>query len=164
MFQSSRAPTVAERERMAEGLAAHEGLVRWVVRRQRRGGLSFADAVHEGRLGLWRALLGYDPSRGPCFSSYAEPAIRHAVWAAVAEQGARPEVLGTPAPARTSEWIDPAEALAAAEERAAVRALVGQLPPGPRWVVVAHHGLDGRPPQTFAAIGRALGVSRQRAH
>ena len=36
-----------------ERLAAHEGLVRLVVRRQQRGALSFADALHEGRLGLW---------------------------------------------------------------------------------------------------------------
>lgn len=163
MEQSNRAPTAAERERIAAGLAAHEGLVRWVVRRQRRGGLPFADAVHAGRLGLWRALLGYDPSRGTRFSSYAEPAIRRAVWAAVAEQRpAAPPSVPPPAPA--VEWVEPAEALAAAEERAAVRALVDQLPPGPRWVVVAHHGLDGQPPETFAGIGRALGVSRQRAH
>jgi RNA polymerase sporulation-specific sigma factor len=147
---------------MAERLAAHEGLVRWVVRRQWRGGLSFDDAVQEGRLGLWRALLGYDPGRGTRFSSYAVPAIRRAVWAAVAEQRAAPEPLRTPAPA--SEWVDPVEALAAAEVRVAVWALVAQLPPGPRWVVVAHQGLAGRPPESFAVIGRALGVSRQRAH
>jgi RNA polymerase sigma factor (sigma-70 family) len=164
VFQSTRAPTVAAREQVAEELAAHEGLVRWVVRRQRRGGLRFDDAVHAGRLGLWRALLGYDPGRGTRFRSYAVPAIRRAVWAAVAEQRLVAPPPAVPPPVPAVEWLDPVETLAAAEVQAAVRALVAQLPPAPRWVVVAHHGLDGRPPETFAAIGRALGVSRQRAH
>jgi hypothetical protein len=30
--------------------------------------------------------------------------------------------------------------------------------------MIAHHGLDGTPPQTFAAIGATLGISRQRVH
>ena len=72
----------------AESLARHEGLVRWVVRRQYLGDLAFADALQEGRLGLWRALAGYDPSRGTAFSSYAVPAIARAVWSAVASSHA----------------------------------------------------------------------------
>jgi hypothetical protein len=31
-------------------------------------------------------------------------------------------------------------------------------------VLSLHYGWDGRPPQTFAEIGRALGVTRQRMH
>jgi hypothetical protein len=77
-------------------LAQHEGLVRWVVRRQWLGDLSVQDALHEGRIGLW------------------------ALWS--------------------------------------------QLPARLRQIVVAHHGLDGHPGQSFAAIGAVLGVSRQRVH
>ncbi len=36
-------------------LAQHERLVRWVVRRQWLGELSFQDALQEGRIGLWSA-------------------------------------------------------------------------------------------------------------
>jgi RNA polymerase sigma factor (sigma-70 family) len=146
-----------------EALAAHEGLVRLVVRRQQRGSLSFADALHEGRLGLWRALLGYDRERGTCFSTYAVPAIAHAVWLAVAQAGpgVEPDVAGVPEP---SWWEDPADELHCAAVRAAVRALVAELPPGPQRIVVAHHGLDGCAPASLAALGRQLGVSRQRVH
>ncbi len=58
-----------------ELLARHEGLVRWVVRRQWLGELPFADALHEWRIGLWHALVSYDPARGTAFSSYAVPAL-----------------------------------------------------------------------------------------
>lgn len=146
-----------------EQLAAHEGLVHLVVRRQQRGGLPFADALHEGRLGLWRAVLGYDPERGTRFSSYAVPAIERAVWRAVAEaaSGVGPAVEDAAEP---GWWEDPADELHRAAVRAAVRALVEELPPGPRRIVVAHHGLDGGGPVSLAELGRQLGVSRQRVH
>lgn len=163
MNQSTRGPTVALPTVVAEQLAAHEGLVRWVVRRQQRGGLSFADALHEGRLGLWRALVGYDPERGTRFSSYAVPAIRHAVWRAVTQAEPRPEVVAAPV-AEPVRWDDPADVLHREAVRAAVRALVAELPPGPRRIVVAHHGLGGGAPVSLAALGRQLGVSRQRVH
>jgi RNA polymerase sigma factor (sigma-70 family) len=146
-----------------EQVAAHEGLVRLVVRRQQRGGLAFADALHEGRLGLWRALLGYDEQRGTRFSSYAVPAIERAVWRAVAqaEPGAGWAVEEV---AAAGWWEDPAEGLHRAAVGAAVRALVAELPPGPRRIVVAHQGLGGGAPVSLAALGRQLGVSRQRVH
>lgn len=164
MVQSSRASWGAGACEVAEQVAAHEGLVQWVVRRQWRGTLSFADALHEGRLGLWRALRSYDPARGVRVGSYAVPAIRHAVWAAVARERAlaRPPIE-VPVVV-VAEGVDPIEEVYRAQVQTAVGELVGQLPPGVRWVVVWHYGLDGRPPRTFAAIGRALGVSRQRAH
>jgi len=144
-------------------LAAHEGLVRLVVRRQQRRGLPFADALHAGRLGLWHALLGYDRERGTCFSTYAVPAIKHAVWRAVAQ--AAPDVGSDVGDvAEPSWWEDPADELHRAAVRAAVRALVAELPPGPRRIVVVHHGLDGGEPVSLAALGRQLGVSRQRVH
>lgn len=149
--------------RLDEQLAAHEGLVRLVVRRQQRGALPFADALHEGRLGLWRALAGFDPERGTRFSSYAVPAIERAVWRAVAQAapGVGPAVGDVAEPVW---WEDPAAELHRAAVGAAVRALVAQLPPGPRRIVVAHHGLDGGAPVSLAALGRHLGVSRQRVH
>jgi RNA polymerase sigma factor (sigma-70 family) len=149
---------------VAEVLAAHEGLVHWVVRRQWRGGLSCEDALHEGRLGLWRALVGYDPARGVRFSSYAVPAIRHAVWAAVARERALTSSSAEPPVEVVAAGVEPGEAVHRAQVQAAVRELVAQLPVGPRRVVVGRYGLDGRPPRSLAAIGRVLGVSRQRVH
>ncbi len=91
MSESSRpgpAPQDTAGARWAAALAEHERLVHWVVRRQDLGPLPYRDAVHEGRIGLWRAVRGYDPTRGIRFSSYAVPAIRRAVWAAVARERA----------------------------------------------------------------------------
>ncbi|MDI7276681.1 MAG: sigma-70 family RNA polymerase sigma factor [Anaerolineae bacterium] len=147
---------------LAEQMAKHERLVHWVVRRQWRGDLSFEDALHEGRIGLWSALQHYDPRRGTAFSTYAVPAIAHAVWRAVALEhrlSSSPS-LEVPWAADTDE-IEPIDD---ALVHTALHDLAAQLPVRLRYTVVAHHGLDGNPPQTFAAIGGALGVSRQRAH
>jgi RNA polymerase sigma factor (sigma-70 family) len=144
----------------AELMARHERLVRWVVRRQYLGNLSFADALHEGRIGLWHALCGYDPARGTAFSSYAVPAIRHAVWEAVA--AGRASAASGSYPPTLAEGFDPDEFVHAGQVRASIRALVDQLPSRLRLVVVAHYGLEGAEPESYAAIGRTLGVTRQR--
>ena len=48
------------------------------------------ELLHEGQIALWQAILHYDPGRGVAFSTYAVPAIRHRLWAAVA-QAQRPQ-------------------------------------------------------------------------
>ena len=168
MSESSRpslSPEDAAGARWAAALAEHERLVHWVVRRQELGPLPYRDAVHEGRIGLWRALRGYDPTRGTCFSCYAVPAIRRAVWAAVARERVG---AGYGGGARTAQVAAGGPDLGALLHDTQVRhvlgALVAQLPTRERQVVVAHLGLDGRPPQTFAVIGHGLGVTRQRVH
>jgi RNA polymerase sigma factor (sigma-70 family) len=145
-----------------QALVEHERLVHWVVHQQWLGELSYSAAVQAGRLALWRAIQGYDPQRGVAFSSYAVPAIRRAVWRAVAE--AQP-------PVRVQWWAWPPQATVEPETvvtsrlvAAGVRSLVAQLPERLRMVIVAHYGLAEAPPQTFAAIGQVLGVTRQRAH
>ncbi len=144
----------------SEQLARHEGLVQWVVRRQYLGDLCFADALHEGRIGLWRALIGYDPARGTAFSSYAVPAITHAVWSAVnASPTWSEQQPSVPSPA---EVIDPVDSVYRAQIHARLRALVEQLPSRLRLVIVAHYGLGDDQPQSYAAIARTLGVTRQR--
>lgn len=161
----SECSTVAwggEDDRWGERLAEHEGLVRWVVRQQWRGELSEADACHEGRLGLWRALRGYDPSRGTRFSSYAVPAITRAVWAGVAERRESGRVVVTWLPESAVDETDLGDRLYRAEVRAALAALVGQLPARLQPIVVAHHGLGQAPPESFATIGHRLGLTRQR--
>ncbi|MFH1929083.1 MAG: hypothetical protein ABIK79_13075, partial [Chloroflexota bacterium] len=50
-------------------MARHDGLVQAVVRRQVLGQMPFFEALQAGRGGLWRAILGYDPSRGLAFST-----------------------------------------------------------------------------------------------
>jgi RNA polymerase sigma factor (sigma-70 family) len=141
-------------------LARHEGLVQWVVRRQWLGPLAYQDALHEGRIGLWSALCHYDARRGTAFSTYAVTAIAHAVWRAV-EVEKRLSVSRT----ATASWIPDAaeiESCDVTQVHAVLRDLTAQLPGRLQGIVVGHHGLDGYAPQTFAALGAVLGISRQR--
>jgi RNA polymerase sigma factor (sigma-70 family) len=64
-------------------LREHRGLVWWMVNRQGSGKADFVDLFQEGRIGLWQAILQYDPERGVAFSSYACVVIVHQVWVAV---------------------------------------------------------------------------------
>jgi RNA polymerase sigma factor (sigma-70 family) len=153
-----------------EQLVEHERLVRWVVRRQRLGGLSFEDAVQAGRIGLWRALQGYDPTRGTRLSTYAVPAIARAVWRAVYEHQPPRPVGRDELPLSASQSFngpdplvdDLAARLDADQVSGELHRLVGTLPQRLRQVIVAHYGLRGLPPRSFAQIGQALGVTRQR--
>lgn len=162
MCQSTTLSARARDPALAEQMARHEKLVCWVVRQQRRGSLSFADALHAGRIGLWHALQSYDPTRGTRLSSYAVPAIARAVWAAVAAAEESLPLVRTSADLVTES--DLAEACHQAQVEQTLHALVATLPPRLRAVVVGHYGLDGSLPQTFAQIGKAWGVSRQRVH
>ena len=154
-------PSIRHEPDIAQALAKHEGLVHWVVRRQWLGDLPYAEALHVGRIGLWQALQRYDPSRGTAFSTYAVPAIKRAVWRAVAQAQPHPQELLTPHPPQEAPDLD--EGAERALIREALRRLVARLPRPLDYVIVARYGLHGRPPQTFATIGQALGLSRERA-
>lgn len=141
-------------------LAEHEGLVHWVVQRQWLGELPYAEALHRGRIALWRALRGYDPRRGCAFSTYAVPAIQRAVWHAVDQARANPWEVLTPHPPRSAPDLDQMAQQALVCQ--ALYRLVAQLPQPLRYVIVAHYGLVDGEPQTCATIGQALGLTRQR--
>ena len=159
LFQQAQAGCLDSLNRLME---RHEGLVHAVVRRHGLGVLSFADALHAGRQGLWRAILHYDPKRGPAFSTYAWVCIRRQIWGAAQAQ-ARFEFSGM------AYWaviphaeVDPAAEQEARAVRQALRQLMERLPERLRIVMVARYGLDGRPATTYAKIGAALGVTKQR--
>lgn len=163
MFESTTSRRCVPDRDLAQQMAQHEGLVRWVARQQWRGALSFDEVLHVGRIGLWHALQSYDPTRGTRFSSYAVPAIERAIWAEVA--AASPEPF--PVPSRLADLVeetDSDEALHQAQVRQTLHALVATLPDRLHAVIVGHYGLDGSLPQTFAQIGHHFGVSRQRVH
>jgi RNA polymerase sigma factor (sigma-70 family) len=143
-------------------MARHERLVPFVVRRQTLGQLSFAAAVQAGRMGLWRAILGYDPRRGHAFSTYAYPAIARRVWQAVqrtARTAAPPlEIVPQPTPGE----LDPAQVWEASVVSAALYELVGRLPERLHLVIIARYGLAGKPPATYRAIGALMGLTGER--
>jgi RNA polymerase sigma factor (sigma-70 family) len=147
---------------MVQALAEHERLVHWVVHRQWLGHLPYAEAVQAGRIALWRALRRYDPQRGYTFSTYAVPAIERAIWRAVARAQPLPQEVLTAHPPRAVPDLDEIVERDRIEE--ALVGLLAHLPTRLYAVIVARYGLSGEAPKTFAAIGRMLGVTRQRAH
>ncbi|MBC8249578.1 MAG: sigma-70 family RNA polymerase sigma factor [Anaerolineales bacterium] len=153
--------SIGHGQEIAHALAEHEGLVHWVVRRQWLGDLPYAEALHIGRIALWQALRRYDPTRGTAFSTYAVPAIQRAVWRAVAQAQPHPQELLIPHPPQ--EAPDFEEATERVLVREALHCLVARLPRPLDYVIITRYGLHGRSPQTFAAIGRALSLSRERA-
>ncbi len=138
----------------------HEGLVHHIVRKQWRGGLSYEEAIHAGREGLWHAILGYDPQQGSAFSSYAGVAIKRRVWRAVQEaereERSAIELVGCPPP--------PTEEEVGWEVKATLYEMVRRLPVKQRWIVSRYYGLDGRGGSTLAKLGQGLGCSRQAVH
>lgn len=143
----------------------HDGLVRAVVRQQYLGALPFDEALQAGRIGLWRALVGFDTRRGLAFSTYAWPSIMHAVWRAVKMQSALcpPRMLPH---LPSAVYGDPAEWVAQATLRQAVSqslsALLQRLPERLRQVVLPYYGLGGETPVSYRQLGARLGLSHER--
>jgi RNA polymerase sigma factor (sigma-70 family) len=148
-------------ECLDELLREHEGLVHTVLRRQSSGSLSYAEVLQAGRIGLWQAVLHFDPERGVALSTYAGVAIQRRIWQAV-EQAQRPQ--GWLAPEEPVDvralaeeglwWCEVCTALAEAIER---------LPGRQREVMLAACGWDGQPARDLTQTGRQWGVSRQAA-
>jgi RNA polymerase sigma factor (sigma-70 family) len=165
-FRQAQAGCRESLNRLAE---RHDGLVHAVVRRQVLGDLPYAEALQAGREGLWRAILRFDPARGYAFSTYAWPSILHHVWRAVKmytrAYGERQAECGG---AGECEWrftacVDPATIVAAQAVGHALEALVAELPPRLRTVIVARYGLGGRCSCLYREIGAQLGISGERA-
>jgi len=156
------------RDSLRRLMAAHEGLVHAVVRKQVLGDLPFAEALQAGRIGLWRAILGFDPQRGTAFSTYAWTCIMHHVW--------REVKLAERAHSRAMEHLplgevcfsapgmaDPAQAWEASAVRSACWDMVARLQARLRIVILARYELTGQPQIFYAQIGAALNVSGERA-
>jgi len=147
---------------VAQLMSEHDGLVHYIVRQQWRGTLSYEQVLHEGRIGLWRAIVGFDTERGVAFSSYASVAIARHVWRAVAqaEKGNQDSESSPPATGLTDRLLD----ALGWEVEAVLCAVVAQLPDKQRFVVRAYYGLDGRGGRTLAEVGQQLGCTRQAVH
>jgi RNA polymerase sigma factor (sigma-70 family) len=149
-------------------MAVHEGLVHAVVRKQVLGILPFSEALQAGRIGLWRAILHFDPQRGTAFSTYAWTCIMHRVW--------REVKLSDRAHAQSVQRLPLTEAASCALENgdlahdwevfaiySALWGLIARLPERLRHVVLARYELTGQGQVFYAQIGAALSVSGERA-
>jgi RNA polymerase sigma factor (sigma-70 family) len=144
-----------------QAIVRHEKLVRWVAWRQWTGGLPWADVLQVGRIGLWRALQGYDPERGTALSTYAVPAISRSIWRAVTLAQRKPAEELTPQPPQAAPDLE--EHVERVISYELLYDLVAALPRR-RWrlVIVSHYGLEGHPAQSLSELARAWGVSPQR--
>jgi RNA polymerase sigma factor (sigma-70 family) len=140
-------------------MAQHDGLVHAVVRQQWLGPLPYAEALQAGRIGLWRAILGYDPQRGTAFSTYAWPAVRRAVWRAVqqAQRHSSAPTMAQPSPLSS----DPDLPLLQFEVHLALYDLVGRMPQRLQRLIVSYYGLGEHPPRSLRQLARLWGVSHE---
>jgi RNA polymerase sigma factor (sigma-70 family) len=140
-------------------LRENNGLVWLMVSQQWSGKAYYADLFQEGRIGLWQAILHFDPGRGVAFSSYACVVIRRQIWAAVRHS------------IKAEGWLeyeragDSLEALLAAWQQEQIQQALGEalalLPEQLRQVIQLHYGMGGEAPHNLAEIGRAWGKSRE---
>lgn len=142
-------------------MAQHDGLVHTYIRRHGGGDITYEDALQAGRIGLWRAIQGYDPARGTAFSSYAWVAIWRHVHRRTKElnRDSHVEVQQLPV-----SWLvpDPAKEVERKVTVEALHDLVNQLSQPLRRVIIARYGLGERPPCTLKELGKELGLSRER--
>jgi RNA polymerase sigma factor (sigma-70 family) len=145
----------------------HDRLVHYILRQQSSGPLSYEELLQAGRIGLWRAIEGFDPGRGRAFSTYASVVIARHIWQAVAraQQAARRGYAkgtswkGFAPPPRVAP--DPLEYLMAQEVRVALYALLQHLPNLQRWIVCSYYGLEGQVAHTQAQLAAELGCTPQ---
>ena len=135
----------------------NEGLIHHILRRQFRGDALYDDLVQEGRIGLWKAILRFDPHRGAAFSTYAGVAIQRHIWKA-----AKP--ARTPAIESSGDEAPDAQELAEDRVwdeavRTALHKAVLLLSERLRQVICAAYGLDGAPACTLDVIGQHLSVT-----
>lgn len=150
-------------------LKRHQGLVHVILRRQWGADLAYADLLQEGMMGLWRAIMKYDPKRGVAFSTYAGTAIARWMWRAVDVAKRRTRWQTTPYPPQgvdsESEGVDPQRVIEDGlwweQVRETLLEMVTQLPDPLPEVVLVFYGLDGGPARSMAALARWYGVSHE---
>ena len=143
-------------------LRENKGLIQSVIQTQGMGGIDYADLVQEGRIGLWLAILHYDPARGYAFSTYAWAAIRHRLWRAHFYADRVEDDKNEAAEA----WLELVKEI---EEdwwqqhvRQALLEVVGKLPVRLGRLIRLAYGLNGQGTYCLAEIGREWGLSRER--
>jgi RNA polymerase sigma factor (sigma-70 family) len=142
-------------------LQEHEGLVHACIHYAEIGGVAYAEAAQEGRVGLWRAILHYDPSRQVAFSTYAWRRIWGCIWRYTVTFRQKGETWEeAPYEACQAELAE--AAWEQAQSALALHEALAVLPARFRQVVTQYYGLQGQPPMTLEAIGQLMGITRER--
>ncbi len=143
-------------------MSRHKRLVPFVVRRQTLGKLPFAEAMQAGRIGLWKAILGYDRQRGYAFSTYACTAIARHIWQAVKRAERITPESKRVVPTVTRDETDPVVVWETSAVSTALQDAVERLPERLRDIIMARYGLSGKSATTYREIGATLGLTGER--
>ncbi len=144
-----------------EAMRRHDRLVHAFIQRQGGGAISYEEALQAGRIGLWRAILGYDPSRGTAFSTYAWVAIGRTIHQAV-DQSERGRLRWSKALPLAWYTPDLDERVDQLLTRQALYTTVARLPDRLKRVIVFRYGLAGYPLRTLKQLGTELGITYER--
>jgi RNA polymerase sigma factor (sigma-70 family) len=147
-------------ECMRRLLKQNELLVYLIVQCQCPGNLDYADLRQEGRIGLWQAILYFQPELGHEFWHYAGTVIRRRIWRAVQQDQ------------KTQGWIEverdgeslPGVIAAWQEEqvRQAMMEALATLPSRQQQIIELAYGMKGEEPLSLAEIGRRMNLTRER--
>jgi RNA polymerase sigma factor (sigma-70 family) len=159
MSQCTRKPLTAQA--VQEAMEQHDGLVHAFIRRQGGGDIPYEEALQAGRIGLWHAIQGHDPTRGTAFSTYAWVAICRQIHCRAKKLSRETHACSQEIPA---SWgvSDPAEELERKLTQDILLDLVGQLPKRLHQVIVSRYGLGEQPPCTLKKLGQELGLTGER--
>jgi RNA polymerase sigma factor (sigma-70 family) len=159
MSKCTRKPLAAQAVQKA--MEQHDGLVHAFIRRQGGGDIPYEEALQAGRIGLWHAIRGYDPTRGTAFSTYAWVAICHQIHHRAKELSRGTDIWSQEMPA---SWTlpDPVGELERKLVQSVLLGLVSQLPERLHQVIVSRYGLGEDPPCMLKELGKELGLTRER--
>jgi RNA polymerase sigma factor (sigma-70 family) len=128
---------------------------------------SLFELVSDGNVTLMRTVERFDYSRGFRFSTYASWSIMRSFARSVPKERYQMDHFAT----GNEEILDIAAGLQSynpdelnlPELRESIDAVLTQLSPRERAILIEHYGLDaGREPQTLDQISQVLGVSKER--
>lgn len=187
--------TTAEGWRVSEEqramVEANRGLVHHHVKQRYGAGCpQFDDLAQVGMLGLMRAAIRYDPTRGLKFSTYAVATIRRTINRHLIEDGlihvpssslTSPELVPFAARARRVASLDdrlpggqrgfePAAeagedvgaAIDLGDAKARLAGWLEVLSARDREVIALRFGLRGDPPRTLKQVGEWFGITKER--
>ena len=159
MNQCTPEPMTAQA--VEQAMKQHDGLVHAFIQRQGGGDIPYEEALQAGRIGLWRAIQGYDPARGTTFSTYAWVAIYRWIHRRAKELSRETDVWMQDRSA-SGGMPDPVEDVDRELTHDALHDLVNRLPQRLRWVIVRRYGLAEETPCTLKELGKELGLSGER--
>jgi len=148
-------------------IRANLRLVVSIAKKHLGGPQTLFELISDGNVSLMQAVEKFDFSRGNRFSTYASWAIIRNFARSVPKERYQLDRFAT----GHDGILDVAAGLATydpndlnpAELRESIDAVLAQLKPRQRAILIEHYGLDEkRPPVTFDQLGKSMGLSKER--